>query len=254
MKVVRVPTPLRSYTGGVKEVEVNGSTVAAAIGDLTQRFPDLRRHLYDDRGVLRPFVNIFVNESDVRNLQGEQTPVGDGDRLMIIPSIAGGVPGEALPLRPVDYSALLTNQAVIIGLLLAAYIANAAWLAGLVGLVMLLGTALGRPGFVWVYRGLRAARLVRPDVLRDNPEPHRFAQGFGGVVLAAGVAAFLGGLAPLGWALSWLVLVLAALNLFVGFCVGCAVYYWMHRIGLRWFVAAPPPNTFPGHRPSARHS
>jgi molybdopterin converting factor small subunit len=254
MKVVRVPTPLRPYTGGVKEVEVSGTTVAAVIGDLTRRYPDLRRHLFDDQGALRPFVNIFINESDVRNLQGDATPVDDGDRLMIIPSIAGGAPGAPLPLRPVDHSALRTNQAVIIGLLLAAYVANAAWLVALVGLIMLIGTALGRPGFVSVYRGLRSARLIRPDVLKDNPEPHRFAQGFGGAVLAAGVAAFLAGMTTFGWALSWLVVALAALNLFAGFCAGCAVYYWMHRIGLRWFAASPPPNTFPGQRPSARQS
>jgi molybdopterin converting factor small subunit len=254
MKVVRVPTPLRPYTGGVKEVEVSGTTVAAVIGDLTRRYPDLRRHLFDDQGALRPFVNIFINESDVRNLQGDATPVDDGDRLMIIPSIAGGAPGAPLPLRAVDHSALRTNQAVIIGLLLAAYVANAAWLVALVGLIMLIGTALGRPGFVSVYRGLRSARLIRPDVLKDNPEPHRFAQGFGGAVLAAGVAAFLAGMTTFGWALSWLVVALAALNLFAGFCAGCAVYYWMHRIGLRWFAASPPPNTFPGQRPSARQS
>ncbi len=252
MKVIRVPTPLRSYTGGMKEVEVDGPTVEAAIGDLTRRYPDLRPHLYDDQGALRPFVNIFINDSDVRGLQGQATPLGEGDRLMIVPSIAGGVSDGPVPLRPVDHAALRTNQAVIIALLLAAFVVNAPWLVGAVGLVMLVGTGVARPGFVWIYRGLRAARVVRPEILKDNPEPHRFAQGFGGVVLALSVIAFWAGHATLGWTLSWLVLGLAALNLFAGFCVGCAVYYWMHRIGLRGFSASPPPNTFPGHRPSAR--
>ncbi len=253
MTAVRVPTPLRPYTGGVKEVQVDGRTVGAAILDLTLRYPDLRRHLYDETGRLRPFVNVFVNDDDARNLQGEATPLVDGDRLMIVPSIAGGrgPSSQAQALRPVDHAALRLNQAMIIGLLAAAFVAGAPWLSGFVALVMLAGTLLSAPGFLVVYRLLRRFKLLQPDVLRDNPQPHRFAQGFGGVVLIAGAAAFVLGYPAVGWAAAGLVAALAALNLFADFCLGCAVYYWLQRLGAPGFSVAPPPHTLPGRRPPA---
>ncbi len=151
--------------------------------------------------------------------------------------------------RKVDHAALHTNQAAIIGLTLAAFIADAPWLAGLVGLVMLLGTLLGKPGFLPLYRLVRRLGLVKPNVIRDNPEPHRFAQLLGGLFLLAGFGALAAGLTVLGWALAWLVVALAALNLFGGFCVGCAVYYWLNRLGVPGFTQAPPPGTVPGRRP-----
>src|ERR1700690_1279204 len=121
-------------------------------------------------------------------------------------------------LLKVDHSALRVNQAVIIILLLAAYVLNAPLLAAFVALVMLIGTAVARPGFFFLYPGLlKPLGLVKPHVLMDNPEPHRFAQGFGGIVAAGSAAALLLGSPIAGWALSWLVIVLAALNLFVGF-------------------------------------
>jgi len=92
MTIIRVPAPLRPYTGGSKEVEVAGETVAAALADLVKHYPDLKRHLFDDAGALRAYVNVFLNDEDVRALQGEATPLEPGDRLMIIPSIAGGAP------------------------------------------------------------------------------------------------------------------------------------------------------------------
>ncbi len=153
-------------------------------------------------------------------------------------------------LQKVDHSALRVNQAFIIGLSLAAFVANAPWLAALVALVMAYGTARQQPGFIVVYtRLLKPRGWVKPDVLNDNPEPHVFAQGFGAVVLGAGVAALLAGLSALGWSLVWLVIALAGLNLFAGFCVGCAVYYWLGRLHLAGFGKAPPPGTFPGMRP-----
>ncbi len=150
----------------------------------------------------------------------------------------------------VDHSSLRVNQAVIILGLLAGFVFNVPWLVAAVAFIMLLGTAIGRPGFFFVYLGLlRPAGIVRPDVLTDNPEPHRFAQGFGGVVAGiSSVLLFLGaGFA--GWALAWLVIALAALNLFVGFCVGCAVYYWLARIQVPGFAKSPPAGTVPGMRP-----
>lgn len=143
--------------------------------------------------------------------------------------------------RKVDQSALKVNQAFIIGLLVLAFVLNSVWLVAFVGVVMLLGTAVPPLSlFKRIYRHvLRPAGLVKPDVITDNPQPHRFAQGFGGVVVALAVLALLGGQAFLGWALAWLVIVLAALNLFLGFCAGCFVYYQLNRLGVPGFTARP---------------
>jgi hypothetical protein len=158
-------------------------------------------------------------------------------------------------LQNVDHAALRTNQAVIIGLCIGAFVADAAWLAAVVALVMAAGTYKKVPGFGFLYRGLLKPRgWVKPDVIQDNPEPHRFAQGFGAVVLGAGaVLLFLGASAP-GWALVWLVVALAALNLFLGFCAGCAVYYWLNRLHVPGFARSAPPGSFPGMRPKVEES
>jgi len=156
----------------------------------------------------------------------------------------------AQTLQKVDHSALRVNQAFIIGLSLLAFVFNAWWLAALVLAVMAYGTVRRQPGFKVIYTGLLKPRgWVKPDVLNDNPEPHVFAQGFGAVVLAIAVALLLVGPAAIGWALVWLVIALASLNLFVGFCAGCAVYYWLARLNLPGFGKTPPPGTFPGMRP-----
>ena len=93
MVKMKIPTPLRVYTEGNAEVMVSGETVGEAMNDLTQRFPELRRHLYNDKGDLRAFVNLFLNEEDIRQLEGPRTPLKEGDRLVLIPSIAGGIEG-----------------------------------------------------------------------------------------------------------------------------------------------------------------
>ncbi|MBI3537591.1 MAG: DUF4395 domain-containing protein [Chloroflexi bacterium] len=154
-------------------------------------------------------------------------------------------------IRKVDHSVLRTNQAIIIGLLLAAFISDAFWLAAFVTLVMLYGTLITRKaGFAPIYfRVFKPARILKPDVIEDNPEPHLFAQGFGGVVMLIGTFALYFGAPIIGWALVWLVIFLAALNLFVGFCAGCMVYYWLNRIGAPGFTANPLPGVFPGMRP-----
>ena len=155
-------------------------------------------------------------------------------------------------IRKVDHSALKVNQSAIIVLLLVAFVFNAPWLVAIVALVMLAGTAAGRPGFLFIYSWLlKPWGVVRPNVLTDNPEPHRFAQGFGGVVAAVSALGLLLGAAVFGWALAWLVVVLAALNLFAGFCAGCAVYYWLHRLQVPGFSKNPPTGVFPGMRPRA---
>jgi len=248
MTVVRIPTPLRPYAENQKEVSAGGDTVAAALEHLAARFPALRPHLFDGDGRLRSYVNVFVNDQDIRGLQGEATPVSPTDRLMIVPSIAGG--GEPGPLSRVDHAALRTNQAVIIGSLIGAYVADAPWLVLLVGLLMLRGSARRSTAFAAVYAALRNASLLRPDVLSDHPEPHRFAQFVGGIVLTASAVAFAAGAATIGWILSAVVVALAALNLFVGVCVGCALYYWLARLHLPGFSKSPPPGTRPGRRPA----
>ena len=155
-------------------------------------------------------------------------------------------------LTKVNHTALKTNQAVIILLNITAFILNLPWLAGIVALAMLLGTVLKTVGFKPVYKVLESFGALKPDVLLDNPEPHRFAQGFGGTVMLAGTLGLYAGAAALGWGLVWLVVALAALNLFAGFCVGCAVYYWLNRIHIPGFTKSPPDGTFPGMRPKVK--
>jgi molybdopterin converting factor small subunit len=86
-----IPTPLRAYARGKDTVEVSASTVAEALDTLTQTHPELRKHLFNSEGKLRAFVNLYVNEEDVRYLpEKERTPIAASDTLSIIPSIAGG--------------------------------------------------------------------------------------------------------------------------------------------------------------------
>jgi molybdopterin synthase sulfur carrier subunit len=86
---VRIPTILRSYTGGAKAVDAKGATLADLIGDLEARHPGLRERLVDDGG-LRRFVNVYLNDEDVRFLGGLGTPVADGDTVTVLPAVAGG--------------------------------------------------------------------------------------------------------------------------------------------------------------------
>ena len=139
--------------------------------------------------------------------------------------------------RRVDHSALRTNQAFIIGLLIVAFVSDAPWLVALVGAVMLIGTffpkiALFKAVYLYI---LKPAKIARPDVRVDNPEPHLFAQGVGGLFLAVATIAFVANVPTLGWVLSWIVVALAALNLFAGICVGCMMYYWFNRLGVPGF-------------------
>jgi adenylyltransferase/sulfurtransferase len=90
MSKIHIPTPLRQYVGKQSTVDVKGATVGEAMGDLVAQHPDLRRHLYADDGKLRAFVNLYVNDEDIRYLQKEATAVKDGDDISIVPSIAGG--------------------------------------------------------------------------------------------------------------------------------------------------------------------
>lgn len=91
MPFLRIPAPLRSYTAGQSEVAVHGATVGEAMHDLVSRHPTLQPHLFSSAGELRPFVNLFVGENNIRDLQGLNTPIQSEDRVLLIPSIAGGV-------------------------------------------------------------------------------------------------------------------------------------------------------------------
>jgi sulfur-carrier protein adenylyltransferase/sulfurtransferase len=91
---IDIPTALRQFTGGHSRIEVDGTTVAEVLAGLTSRHTELRRHLYDDKNSLRSFVNVYVNEQDIRHQSGGNTPVKDGDKIMIVPSIAGGLVKE----------------------------------------------------------------------------------------------------------------------------------------------------------------
>jgi len=153
-------------------------------------------------------------------------------------------------LKKIDHSAMKTSQVVIVLLNILAFVLNMTWLVGIVALVMLVGTLVGIPGFGFVYRYfLKPAGWMKPNILLDHPEPHRFAQGFGGVVMLAGFLSLLAGVPTLGWTFTWLVAALAALNAFGGFCVGCFVYYWLSKLSVPGFTQSPPPDTFPGMRP-----
>ena len=94
---IQIPTPLRPFTDKKESVEVNGTTVGELLADLTKRYEGLRKHLYADDGKLRNFVNVYLNDEDIRYLQREQTPVKPGDTLSIVPSVAGGAPAVETP-------------------------------------------------------------------------------------------------------------------------------------------------------------
>jgi molybdopterin converting factor small subunit len=87
---IHIPTPLRQYADKKDTVDVPAKTVGEALSGLISKHPDLKRHLYNDDGKLRAFVNVYLNDEDIRYLQKEATPVKDADNISIVPSIAGG--------------------------------------------------------------------------------------------------------------------------------------------------------------------
>jgi hypothetical protein len=152
-------------------------------------------------------------------------------------------------LKPVDHNAIMANQIIIILLNILAYIFNLRWLITANAAIMLLGALFGVPGFLLVINYiLRPLKIVKTYLILDHPEPHRFAQGFGGTVLMIGSICLFLEASLAGWILVWLVIGLAAINAFGGFCLGCFVYYWLSRLHLPGFSKEPPENTFPGLR------
>jgi len=106
MITILIPTPLRPFTDKLDAVAVSGATVGELLQDLTTRYAGLKQHLYAADGKLRSFVNVYVNDDDIRYLQKEQTPVKDGDTLSIIPSVAGGSPSTPAPTESLRTSAV----------------------------------------------------------------------------------------------------------------------------------------------------
>ena len=100
MAKILIPTPLRQYADKKDSVQLTGSTVGEVLKSLTSEYADLRRHLYNDEGKLRSFVNVYVNDEDIRYLNKEATPLNEGDTVSIVPSIAGGSAGVAAPPAP----------------------------------------------------------------------------------------------------------------------------------------------------------
>lgn len=88
--IIEIPTAFRRFTGGAPSVDCSASTIAEALTALTARFPDLSRHVRDEQGQIRQFLNIYLNEEDIRFLGGESCSLKEGDRVLLVPSIAGG--------------------------------------------------------------------------------------------------------------------------------------------------------------------
>ena len=124
MPVLRIPTPLRAYTNGQSDVTVNGANISEALSDLTTQYPTIKPHLFNDSGELRPFVNLFVGEHNIKDLQGVNTPIKDGEKIMLIPSIAGGCrcEGGALPSEAISLSEEIASSRRTSALLAMTYL------------------------------------------------------------------------------------------------------------------------------------
>ena len=88
--VVRIPTPLQKFTKNQSAVQVESSTIQDMVNDLEQSFPGIRERLCDEHGAIRKFINLYLNDEDIRFIDGEKTALKDGDEVAIIPAIAGG--------------------------------------------------------------------------------------------------------------------------------------------------------------------
>src|SRR5436853_5605434 len=97
MAKVLIPTPLRQFTAKQDAVSATGATVGEVLAALTTQFPDLRKQIFNDEGKVRSFVNVYLNDEDIRYLKKDQTPAQDGDTISLVPSIAGGSSVAAPP-------------------------------------------------------------------------------------------------------------------------------------------------------------
>ena len=144
-------------------------------------------------------------------------------------------------LPKVDQSAIKVSQGSMITLLIVAFVLDVWPIVAVVAVLNALG-ALAPPLDLYrqVYlRLLKPLDVVQPNVISDHPEPHRFAKGVGAVLAALSVLALGLGLSVLGWVLTWVLILLAAVNLFAGFCLGCFFYYQFSRLGVPGFTQRP---------------
>src|ERR1700684_1982539 len=107
MAKILIPTALRQFTEGSDAIEVTGATVADALRQLTAQYPNIKKNLYNDQGKLRSFVNVYVNDEDIRYLDKDETQLEGTETISIVPSIAGGATGVAEPP-----TATLTNEEI----------------------------------------------------------------------------------------------------------------------------------------------
>lgn len=233
MASIKIPTPLRAYTDNQAEVAVNGATVGQALQHLIAQYADLETHLFQD-GKLRSFVNVYLGDEDIRFLSGLDTVIGEDAKLRIIPTIAGGDDTPRL-----DAHALKFGNGATIVLLLLAFVLNMPLLVAFVALAQLLGGLnLSFAPYRLAYQAALRAQLLRPKVMVDNAEPHRFAMLVGAGFNGVGAGLLLAG-AEAGWLPVAVVVVLANLNFWLNFCLGCWMYYQLNRLGVPFFRVSP---------------
>lgn len=141
----------------------------------------------------------------------------------------------------VDQSLIKVSQGSMISLLVISFVFDIWLLVAIVAVINMLGALRPRLS-LWRFlygRLLKPAGLVKPSVIPDHPEPHRFAQGVGATLAAISAILLALGLQTAGWTVTWILILLAGLNLFVGFCVGCFTYYQLNRLGIRGFKHSP---------------
>lgn len=144
-------------------------------------------------------------------------------------------------LRKVDHSGLKTGQAITIVALLLAFILNSPLLVAFVALAQFLAgiDAPFAPYRLIYQRIVKPSGLIKPNVIDDNPEPHRFAMLLGGIMNGAATVLLLAGVPAPAWVLVWVVIALANLNFWLNICLGCMIYYQLNRLRVPGFTHAP---------------
>lgn len=147
----------------------------------------------------------------------------------------------ATALRKVDHSGLKTGMALTIILLLAAFVFDSPLLVGIVAICQLLGAvdASFAPYRLFYQQVIKPSGLVKPHVVNDNPEPHRFAMLVGAIFNGVATVLLYAGVPVPAWVLVWVVIALANLNFWVNFCMGCWMYYQFNRLGVPGFTQSP---------------
>lgn len=233
MASIKIPTPLRVYTDNQAELSVSGATVGQALQQLIAQYADLETHLFQD-GKLRSFVNIYLDDEDIRFLNGLDTAITEDAKLRIIPTIAGGNDAPR-----VDAHALKFGNGATIALLVLAFVLDVPLLVAFVALAQLLGGLnVSFAPYRLAYQAVVKAGVLRPHVVVDNAAPHRFAMLVGAAFNGVGAGLLLVGVGA-GWLPVAIVVVLANLNFWLNFCLGCWMYYQFNRLGVPLFSVSP---------------